>query len=78
MEDAEVEEVTQRVGKHPMQDVSGKGKKVSKKGDRVSDMTMALKEYTAMTKERFSGKLSKSSGSSEQFTQSSVVKCTPP
>ena len=60
VEDAEVEEVTQRAGKRPMQDVSGKGKKVSKKGDRVSDMTMALKEYTAMTKERFSGKLGKS------------------
>lgn len=61
-----------------MQDVNGKGKKVSKKGDRVSDMTMALKEYTAMTKERISGKLGKSSSSSEQFTQSNVVKCTPP
>ncbi|KAK9991408.1 hypothetical protein SO802_026393 [Lithocarpus litseifolius] len=35
-------------------------------------MTMALKEYTAMTKERYSGKLGRSSGTSEQFAQSSV------
>ena len=56
-----------------MQDTSGKGnKKVSKKSDGVSEMIVALKEYTAMTKDRFSGKLSKSSGSSEQFTQSGV------
>ena len=67
VEDDEVEEVTQRVGKRPVQCPSGKGKKVLKKGDRVSEMTVALKEYTAMTKDRFSGKLSKSYGSSDQF-----------
>ncbi|KAL0005310.1 hypothetical protein SO802_012871 [Lithocarpus litseifolius] len=39
-----------------MQDASSKGKKVSKKADMVSDMIVALKEYTAMTRERFSGK----------------------
>ncbi|KAK9994652.1 hypothetical protein SO802_024355 [Lithocarpus litseifolius] len=43
MEDVEVEEVTQRTGKRSVQDTSGKGKKVSKKADRVSDMTVALK-----------------------------------
>ena len=53
------EHQTQRAEKNPMQDASAKGKKVSKKADRVNDMTMALKEYTAMTKERFSGKRGK-------------------
>ena len=72
VEDDEVEEVTQRVGKRPMQDASGKGKKVLKKGDRVSEMTVALKEYTAMMKDRFSGKLSKSCDSSDQFAQSAI------
>ena len=75
VEDDEVEEVTQRVGKRPVQcpsgkGASGKGKKVLKKGDRVSEMTVALKEYTAMTKDRFTGKLGKSCGSSDQFAQS--------
>ncbi|KAL0015494.1 hypothetical protein SO802_002563 [Lithocarpus litseifolius] len=70
VEDAKVEEVTQQPGNRPMQDVSGKGKKVSKKSDRVSEMTVALKEYTTMTKDRFSGKLSRCSGSTDQFTQS--------
>ena len=69
-EDDEVEEVTQRVGKRLVQCPSGKGKKVLKKGDRVSEITVALKEYTAMTKDRFTGKLGKSCGSSDQFTQS--------
>ena len=35
-------------------------------------MTVALKNYTAMTKDRFSGKLGNSSCSSKQFTQSGV------
>ena len=35
-------------------------KRSLKKGDRVSEMTVALKEYTAMTKDRFSGKDRKS------------------
>ena len=52
-----------------MQNVSAKGKKVSKKENRVSEMTVALKEYTAMTRERFSGKKGKSSGTSEGFAQ---------
>ena len=72
VEDDEVEEVTQRAGKRPMQDTNGKGKKVSKKGDRVSEMTVALKEYTAMMKDRFSDKLGRSRGSSDQFAQSAV------
>ena len=55
-----------------MQDASAKGKKVSEKADRVSDMTMALKEYTAMTREKFNGKRGKLSNTSEQFAQSTV------
>nr|POE95071.1 hypothetical protein CFP56_15134 [Quercus suber] len=67
VEDAEVEEVTQRAEKRLVQDASGKGKKVSRKLDRVGEMTMALREYTAMSRDKFSGKLGKGSGSFEQF-----------
>nr|POE64179.1 hypothetical protein CFP56_68513 [Quercus suber] len=35
-------------------------------------MIVALKEYTAMIRERYSGKKGKSSGTSEQFAQSAV------
>ena len=55
-----------------MQVASGKGKKASKKSDRVSEMTTALKEYNAMSERRYSGKLGKASGSSDQFAQSVV------
>ena len=72
MEDDEVEKVTQRVGKCLVQDTISKGKKVLKKGDRVSEMTVALKEYTAMMNDRFNGKLGKSSSSSVQFAQSAI------
>ena len=72
VEDAEVEEVTRRAEKRPVQDASGKGKKASKKSDRVSEMTTALKEYNAMSERRYSGKLGKASGSSDQFAQSVV------
>ena len=40
--DAEVEEVTRRAEKCPVQDASGMGKKVLKKSNRVSEMTVAL------------------------------------
>ena len=40
--DAEVEEVTRIVERHLVQDASGKGKKVLKKSDRASEMTVAL------------------------------------
>ncbi|KAL0015455.1 hypothetical protein SO802_002524 [Lithocarpus litseifolius] len=36
-------------------------------------MTVALKEYTAMTKDRFSGKLGRCSGSTDQFAQSAIA-----
>ena len=35
-------------------------------------MTVALKEYTVMTREKFSGKRGKSSGTFEQFAQSAI------
>ena len=72
MEDAEVEEVTRRADKRPMQDTSRKGKKASKKSDRVSEMTAALQEYNAMSEHRYSGKLGRTTGSSDQFAQSVV------
>ena len=72
VEDTEVKDQTQRARKHLVQDASGKGKKVSKKADRISDTTVALKEYIVMTRERFSGKQGKSNGTSEQFAQSVV------
>ena len=65
MEETEVDDQTQAAGKRPMQDASAKGKKVSKKVDRVSEIIVALKEYTAMTRERFRGKKGKSSGTFE-------------
>ena len=55
-----------------MQDVSAKGKKVLKKANKVSEMTVALKEYTAMTREKYSGKKGKSSGTSKGFAQSAA------
>ena len=64
-EEIEVDDQTQVAGKPPMQDASAEGKKVSKKVDRVSEIIVALKEYTAMTRERFSGKKGKSSGTFE-------------
>ena len=72
VEDAEVEEVTRRAEKRHVQDASGKGKKASKKLDRVDEMTAALKEYNAMSEHRYSGKLGKTSCSSDQFAQSVV------
>ena len=56
---------TQVVGKRSMQEASAKGKKVAKKVDKVSEMIVALKEYTAMTRERFSDNRDKSSGTSK-------------
>ena len=44
---------TQRVDKRPIEEPTGKGKKVAKKADRASDMTIALQEYTALAMERF-------------------------
>uniref|UniRef100_A0A7N2LN43 Uncharacterized protein n=1 Tax=Quercus lobata TaxID=97700 RepID=A0A7N2LN43_QUELO len=48
----------------------GKGKKVAKKGDRASKMTMVLQEYTALAREIFSNKKGRSIGSSDHGAQS--------
>ncbi|KAK9997802.1 hypothetical protein SO802_017405 [Lithocarpus litseifolius] len=54
-----------------MEDPTTKGKKGAKKVDRASQMTMALQEYTALARERFSNnKKGKSSGCSEHVAQS--------
>ena len=63
----DVVDQTQAVGRHPMQEASAKGKKVAKKVDKVSEMTVALK-YTIMTRERSSSNMGKSSGTFEQFS----------
>ena len=65
----DVVDQTQAIGRGPMQEASAKGKKVAKKVNKVREVTMALKEYTAMTRERFSGNGSKSNGTFEQFAQ---------
>nr|POE84056.1 hypothetical protein CFP56_39447 [Quercus suber] len=72
VEETKVDGQTQAASKRPMQDASAKGKKVLKNADRVSEMTMTLKKYTAMTRERYSGKKGKSSGTSKQFAQSTA------
>ena len=41
-DDPTVDEQTQRVDKRPMEEPTTKGKKVTKKNDRASEMTMAL------------------------------------
>lgn len=64
-DDIRIDNQTQSADICPMQESSVKSKKVSKKGDRVSDITIALKEYTAMTKEGFSGKRGKASSNSD-------------
>ncbi|XP_075633552.1 uncharacterized protein LOC142606022 [Castanea sativa] len=63
---------TQATGKCPMQEASAKGKKVMKKVHKVSEMTVAMKEYIAMMRERFSGNRGKLSGTSKQFAQSAT------
>ena len=55
-DDPTVDEQTQRADKRPMEEPTTKGKKVAKKNDRASEMTMALQEYIALARERFSKK----------------------
>ncbi|XP_023923844.1 uncharacterized protein LOC112035250 [Quercus suber] len=64
---------TQHPDKRPIQDSSGKGKKPAKKVDRVSEMTTALQEYTAMTRERYSQRKGKAAGSSDHCGQSATI-----
>ncbi|KAL0002019.1 hypothetical protein SO802_015800 [Lithocarpus litseifolius] len=67
--DTNIENQIQHAKKRPIQDTSGKGKKVVKKEDRISEVT-TIKEYTAMTIERFHARRGKASGSFEHFAQS--------
>ena len=55
-DDPTVDEQTQRKDKRPMEEPTTKGKKVAKNNDRASEMTIALQEYTALSRERFSKK----------------------
>ncbi|KAK9997935.1 hypothetical protein SO802_017538 [Lithocarpus litseifolius] len=71
-EETDVVDQTQATSKCPKQEASAKGKKVAKKVDKVSEMTVALKEYTAITRERLSGNKGKSTGTSKQFAQSTT------
>ncbi|KAK7857242.1 hypothetical protein CFP56_019199 [Quercus suber] len=49
-------EQTQRADKRPIEETTGKGKKVAKKADKASDITIALQKYTALAKERLNKK----------------------
>nr|POF07293.1 hypothetical protein CFP56_45435 [Quercus suber] len=69
-DDPLVTEQTQCADKHPIEEPTSKGKNVAKKVDRACEMTMALQEYTALARERFSNKKGKSSGSFEHVAQS--------
>ena len=62
-------EQTQCANKRPIEEPTGKGKKVAKKADRASEMTIALQEYTASTREQFNKKKGKSMGSSDHVVQ---------
>ncbi|XP_030923000.1 uncharacterized protein LOC115949873 [Quercus lobata] len=68
--DPPVSEQTQRANKRPIKEPTTKGKKVAKKVDRASEMTMALQEYIVLARERFSNKKGKSSASFEHVAQS--------
>ena len=65
-------EQTQRANKRPIEEPTGKGKKVAKKMDRASDMTIALQEYTALARERVNKKKGKFMGSSDHVAQSAT------
>ena len=67
--DTNIENQIQHAKKRPIQDTSGKGKKVAKKEDRKSEVT-TIKEHIAMTTERFHARRGKASSSFEHFAQS--------
>ena len=69
-DDPTIDEQTQCAHKRPMEEPTTKGKKVAKKNDRASEMTMAFKEYIALARERFSKKKGKSYGRSDHVAQS--------
>ena len=63
-------EQTQCADKRPIEESTGKGKKVAKKKDKASEMTIALQEYTVLAREWFNKKKGKSIGSSDHVAQS--------
>ena len=65
-------EQTQRADKHPIEEPTGKGKKVAKKADKANEMTIALQEYTTLARERFNKKMGKFMGSSDHVAQSAT------
>uniref|UniRef100_A0A7N2KQ02 DUF8040 domain-containing protein n=1 Tax=Quercus lobata TaxID=97700 RepID=A0A7N2KQ02_QUELO len=65
-------EQTQHADKHPIEKPTGKGKKVAKKADKASDMTIALQEYTTLARERFNKKMGRSMGISDHVAQSAT------
>nr|POE95371.1 hypothetical protein CFP56_22632 [Quercus suber] len=65
-------EQTQCADKRPIEEPTGKGKKVAKKADRANDMTIALQEYIALARERFNKKNGKSMGSSNHVAQFAI------
>ena len=69
-DDPTVDEQTQRKDKRPIEEPTTKGKKVAKKNDRASEMTIALQEYTILARERFSKEKGKSYGISDHVAQS--------
>ena len=65
-------EQTQCADKRPIEELTGKGKKVAKKVDKASEMTVALQEYTALPRERFNKKMGNSMGSFDHVAQSAT------
>ena len=63
-------EQTQCADKRPIEEPTGKGKKVAKKMDKASEMTIALQEYTVLAREWFNKKKGKSISSSDHVAQS--------
>nr|POE54871.1 hypothetical protein CFP56_42040 [Quercus suber]POE69122.1 hypothetical protein CFP56_70691 [Quercus suber] len=65
-------EQTQRADKRPIEEPTGKGKKVAKKSYKASEMTIALQEYTMLAREWFNKKKGKSMGSFDHVAQSAT------
>ena len=62
-------EQTQCADKRPIEEPTSKGKKVAKKANKASEMTIALQVYTALARERFNKKMGKSMGSFDHVAQ---------
>jgi len=60
---------TQRADKRPIEEGTGKGKKVAKKVDKTSEMAISLQEYNTLARERFFMRKGRVIGSSNQNAQ---------